>query len=420
MTVEMIFVGTELLLGNIVNTNAQFLSEQCAGLGLSVYYQTVVGDNETRLLDCLAQAEKRADILLIGGGLGPTEDDMTKETVAKRLGRPLVSDQKSRDQIAAYFQKKGSPVSENNWKQALVIEGSRVLYNANGTAPGMIVEGNGCTMILLPGPPNELIPMFHDQVKPYLQQITKETIVSAMIKICGIGESQAELMMRDVIDAQDNPTIATYAKTGEVHFRITAKAANKEQAQALLAPVIAEVQKRFGPHVYTLQEEETLEDVLVALLRRFGLTMTTAESCTGGLVGSRLVSVAGASEVYRMGFITYCDAAKQQLLHVKQETLAQYTAVSIQTAAEMAQGGAKEAGADVCVAITGYAGPGGGTEECPAGTVFISCSVSGVIQTERFCFSGSRNKVRELAAQHALDLARRCILKQYASGWIGQ
>ena len=413
MTVEMIFVGTELLLGNIVNTNAQFLSEQCASLGLSVYYQTVVGDNEERLQSILETARERADILLIGGGLGPTEDDMTKETVAKVLGRNLVMDEGSKAHIETYFKGREDAIPENNWKQAMVIEGCTILENANGTAPGLIVETENCRVILLPGPPNELIPMFTDQVRPYLQGLTEEIIVSTMVKVCGIGESQAELMIRDLIDTQDNPTIATYAKTGEVHLRVTARAADEESARGLIGPVVEELQKRFGDNIYTLDENETLEEAVVSLLRNYGLTITTSESCTGGLTGSRLVSVAGASDVYRMGFITYCDAAKHQLLHVRQETLDSYTAVSEETAREMAEGGVKEAGADVCVAITGYAGPGGGTEDCPAGTVFVSCYAAGEIQTDRLQLSGNRNKIREMAAQRALDLARRCILKQY-------
>lgn len=413
MTVEMIFVGTELLLGNIVNTNAQYLSEQCAALGLSVYYQTVVGDNEERLLDIIENARKRADVILFSGGLGPTEDDMTKETVAKAAGLSLVMDEESRAHIEAYFAGIGRTISENNWKQAQIPEGSKALQNANGTAPGIIIEAEDCKMILLPGPPNELIPMFQNQVVPYLKRLSSDVICSAMVKVCGVGESAAEEKIKDMIDSQTNPTIATYAKLGEVHLRVTARAESEGAAQELIAPVVAELQERFGADVYTTEEERTLEDVVVGLLKKHGLTITTAESCTGGLAGSRLVSVSGASDVYHMGFITYCDDAKHKLLGVKKKILKKHTAVSEKTARKMAIGGAKAAQADVCIAITGYADPQSGTEECPAGTVFISCYAGGETEVQRLQLKGSRNKVREIAALKALDLARRQIEAKY-------
>lgn len=413
MTVEMIFVGTELLLGNIVNTNAQYLSEQCAALGLSVYYQTVVGDNEERLMDLIETARKRADVILFSGGLGPTEDDMTKETAAKAAGLPLVMDEESRAHIAAYFAGRGGDIPENNWKQAEIPQGSKALQNANGTAPGIIIEAEDCKMILLPGPPNELIPMFKNQVVPYLKSLSSEVICSAMVKVCGVGESAAEEKIKDMIDSQTNPTIATYAKLGEVHLRVTARAESEQDAGDLIAPVAAELQRRFGADVYTTEEDCTLEDVVVNLLKKHALTITTAESCTGGLAASRLVSVSGASDVYRMGFITYCDEAKHKLLQVKNKILEKHTAVSAKAAEKMAKGGAKAAQADVCIAITGYADPKGGTEECPPGTVFISCYVAGETVTQRLQLKGSRSKVREIAALKALDLARRQITARY-------
>ncbi len=413
MTVEMIFVGTELLLGNILNTNAQYLSGQCAALGLSVYYQTVVGDNEERLLALIETARKRADILLFSGGLGPTEDDMTKEAAAKAAGLPLVMDEESRAHIEAYFTGRGTSIPENNWKQAEIPEGSKALPNANGTAPGIIIEAEDCRMILLPGPPNELIPMFQNQVVPYLKNLSTEVISSAMVKVCGMGESAAEEKIKDMIDSQTNPTIATYAKPGEVHLRVTARAESEEAAQKLIEPVVAELKRRFGADVYATEESTTLEDVVAGLLKKHGLTITTAESCTGGMAGSRLVSVSGASDVYRMGFITYCDEAKHKLLGVKRKTLRKHTAVSEKTARKMAIGGAKAAGADVCIAITGYADPQGGTKECPPGTVFISCYAGGDVVVQRLQLKGSRNKVREIAAIKALDLARRQIEIQY-------
>ena len=239
MVVELISVGTEILLGNIVNTNAAFLSEKCAQLGLSLYYQTVVGDNPERLEETLRLALGRSDVVILGGGLGPTQDDLTKEITAKVFGKNLVEDAHTRERIQRYFETRGiKEITENNWKQALVPEGARVVDNDNGTAPGLILEENGKIAILLPGPPNEMKPMFNQDIFPYLHQKQPETIVSEMIKICGIGESKAETMIADLIAAQTNPTIATYAKTGEVHLRVTAKAENETAAKKLMKPVI--------------------------------------------------------------------------------------------------------------------------------------------------------------------------------------
>ena len=225
MDVEILAVGTELLLGNIANTNAQYLSQKCANLGLSVYHHTVVGDNETRMTDAICRALDRSDIVILTGGLGPTEDDMTKEVCAKVMGFELAEDPHTRERIAGYFKISGRKnITENNWKQAVVPVGAKVLDNSNGTAPGLILEKDGKTAILLPGPPNELKPLFEEQVAPYLRSLQPETIYSQMVKVCGIGESRAETMILDLIDSQTNPTIATYAKTGEVHLRVTAKA----------------------------------------------------------------------------------------------------------------------------------------------------------------------------------------------------
>lgn len=413
MVVEMIFVGTELLLGNIVNTNAQYLSEQCAALGLSVYYQTVVGDNEERLLSVIETARDRSDIVILGGGLGPTEDDLTKETVAKATGRGLVMDEESRARIDAYFANRGVRCPENNWKQAMIPEGSIVLENNNGTAPGIIVEEENCKFILLPGPPNELVPMFEEKVAPYLQSITNEVICSTMVKICGVGESAAEEMILDLIDQQDNPTIATYAKTAEVHLRVTARAENKTEAKALMKPLVKELKNRFGMDVYSTKETRSLEETLIRLLLKNDLKITTAESCTGGLVGSMITGVEGASEIYKMGFITYCDKAKHDLINVKKKTLRQYTAVSEEVAAQMAEGAAKAAEADIALSVTGYAGPGGGTEECPVGTVFVGCYLEGHTEVIRLQLKGNRKKIREQAAIKALDLARRQIIARF-------
>lgn len=325
MTVELISVGTEILLGNIVNTNAAFLSEQCAALGLSCYHQSVVGDNEERLLEAVRQALSRSDILILSGGLGPTKDDLTKEVTAKAFGKELYEDEHTKKRIEEYFRRVHSDqVTPNNWKQALVPEGAKVIDNHNGTAPGLILEENGKIAILLPGPPNEIVPMFERDVAPYLNRLQPEGIYSKMVKISSIGESKAETMIADLMEAQTNPTIAPYAKTGEVHLRVTAKAASEDEAEELIAPVIEELFARFGDKIYTTEEEVTLEAAVVKLLEEQKMTVTTAESCTGGLLAGRIMNVAGASNVYREGYITYSNDAKERLLGVKRETLMEY------------------------------------------------------------------------------------------------
>ncbi len=414
MVVELISVGTEILLGNIVNTNAQYLSEKCALLGLSVYYQTVVGDNEQRLTDAVTTAFGRSDVVILTGGLGPTEDDLTKEVCAKVMDLPLSEDAHTRRRIETYLNNSVYKViPDNNWKQAMVPEGAKVLDNGNGTAPGLIMEKNGKIAVLLPGPPNELYPLFEEQVAPYLNSLQPETIYSQMVKICGIGESQVETMIKDMVDAQTNPTIAPYAKTGEVHLRITAKAKDEEEAVKLMKPVVKELKKRFGMNIYTTKAEDTLEDVVVRLLKKYDLTVATAESCTGGLLSGRLINVPGASDVFKEGFVTYSNKAKRKYLDVSKPTLKKYGAVSEETAKEMAKGGVFASDSDACIAVTGIAGPDGGTEEKPVGTVYIGCYINNTVKVEKFRFKGNRAKVREQAVTKGLDLLRRCILENY-------
>lgn len=414
MTVELISVGTEILLGNIVNTNAQYLSEKCALLGLSVYYQTVVGDNEQRLTDAVTTAFGRSDVVILTGGLGPTEDDLTKEVCAKVMDMPLSEDDRTRRRIETYLNNSVYKViPDNNWKQAMVPAGAKVLDNSNGTAPGLIMEKNGKIAVLLPGPPSELYPLFEEQVAPYLNSLQPETIYSQMVKICGIGESQVETMIKDMVDAQTNPTIAPYAKTGEVHLRITAKAKDEEEAVKLMKPVVKELKKRFGMNIYTTKAEDTLEDVVVRLLKKYDLTVATAESCTGGLLSGRLINVPGASDVFKEGFVTYSNKAKRKYLDVSKPTLKKYGAVSEETAKEMAKGGVFASDSDACIAVTGIAGPDGGTEEKPVGTVYIGCYINNTVKVEKFRFKGNRAKVREQAVTKGLDLLRRCILENY-------
>ena len=412
MVAELISVGTELLLGNIVNTNAAFLARECAKLGLSLYYQTTVGDNPERLRETVRQALERSDVVILGGGLGPTQDDLTKEITTEVFGQKLKEDAHTRERIQTYFDARGTKnITENNWKQAMVPEEAIVVDNDNGTAPGLILEKDGKIAILLPGPPNELIPMFRKDIYPYLHEKQPETIVSEMVKLCGIGESRAETMISDMIEAQTNPTIATYAKTGEVHLRVTARAESEEAARLLIKPVLKELRVRFGSQIYTTDEHVSLEQAVVDLLKEQELTLTTVESCTGGLLAGRLVNVPGVSEVLKQGFVTYSNKAKRKLVGVKKATLREYGAVSDRTAREMARGAILTTGADAAVAVTGIAGPDGGSVEKPVGLVYIAVAVRGQMYVQECHFTGDRLKIRESSVASALTLLRTGILE---------
>ena len=414
MTVEIICVGTELLLGNIVNTNAAYLAEQCAALGLSCYYQSVVGDNRERLYDVIKTAVGRSDIVLLSGGLGPTQDDLTKETVSQVFGKQLVLDEHSKSRIKEYFDRRGIQITDNNWKQAYVPEGCRILDNENGTAPGIIICEENKHIILLPGPPNELKPMFEASVKPYLDQLEPGIIYSKTVKICGISESTVETQIADLLEKQENPTIAPYAKTSEVHLRVTAKAEDEKAAKKLIKPVVRELKARFGMDVYSTDEDTDLEKAIVDLLIANELTISTAESCTGGLLAARMINVPGVSECYKSGYITYANKAKRKVLGVKKSTLAKYGAVSAQTAMEMAQGAAMVSKSDVALAITGIAGPEGGTQEKPVGLVYIACHICGRTAVKELRLNGNRSKIRETTVAQALILMRKCILEYYS------
>lgn len=419
MIVEIISVGTEILLGNIVNTNAAYLSEKCAALGLSCYYQDVVGDNEERLLGVIRTALSRADILLLSGGLGPTQDDLTKETAAKAIGRPLYMHEPSKEMIAAFFKQRGIEITENNWKQAMMPEGCIVVDNPNGTAPGVIMEDNGKHIVLMPGPPNEMIPMFENSIMPYLNELQPGIIYSQTVKISGVGESKAESMVEDLINAQDNPTIATYAKTGEVHLRVTARAEDEKEAKKMVKPLIKELKGRFGNSIYTTQEDVTLEKAVVELLLANSLTVCTVESCTGGMLAARLINVSGVSEVFKAGYITYSNKAKRKILGIKKSLLEKHGAVSPEIAKEMAKGATLFSKADVTVGITGIAGPEGGSEEKPVGLVYIACNVCGRVEVKEYRFSGNRMKIRENSVSAALSLMRESILAYYSEVTFG-
>ena len=402
MIAEIICVGTEILMGNIVNTNAAYLSEQCASLGITMYYQCVVGDNPQRLEQLVADAMKRSDVLIFSGGLGPTQDDLTKETVAKAFGLNLVEDATALSRLIQSFERFQKPMTENNRKQAMVPEGSIVLQNKAGTAPGMIIEGEQATAILLPGPPNELIPMFHDQVFPYLKKRSNATLFSKMVKIVGVGESAVETMILDLIQNQTNPTIATYAKTGETHVRITAYAQTNELAMDLIQPILDLMNERFTYHIFAYDEETTLEQAIVLKLKDMNASISTAESCTGGLLAGRIINAPGASSVFNEGYITYSNAAKVKNLGVNEASIHQHGVVSLVVAKEMAEGCRKQTGSSFALSTTGIAGPDGGTENKPVGTICIGCSFEDQTVASQFQLSGSREKIREVSVNRAL------------------
>lgn len=416
MVTELIAVGTEILLGNIVNTNSAYLSEKCAELGLAVYYQSVVGDNPDRMKSVIKTALDRSDVIILTGGLGPTEDDLTKEITAEVMGFPLVEDAHTRELMEAYLKEyeKNHPqrrITKNNYKQTMVPEGAIVMDNHNGTAPGLIMEKKGKTAILLPGPPNEMVPMFEESVYPYLRKKQPEIIYSRMVKISGIGESQVAEEIQDLIDKQTNPTIAPYAKTGEVHLRVTAKAEDEKKCKEMIKPIVRELKKRFGKNVFATREDKTLEEAVVDLLKEKNMTLSLAESCTGGAVAARIVNVPGASDALMCGYVTYTNRAKRKCLGVKKSTLNKEGAVSAKCAKEMAKGGAKAARTDVCLSVTGLAGPGDGTKETPVGTVFMGCTCAGKTTTREFHFTGNRSRIRGQAVAQALTFIRDSLLE---------
>lgn len=405
MKAEILCVGTELLLGEIVNTNAAFIARELAVMGIDVYRQTVVGDNPERLQAALETAFESAEIVIMTGGLGPTFDDLTKETVASWFGLPMVMDQESLQYIEGFFKSRNLPMTENNKKQAMMPQGATVFPNPDGTAPGLAVRGKGKAAILLPGPPSEMVPMFQASVAPFLMQYSGKTILSHTIHLIGIGESALEDQLRELMEASKNPTIAPYAKTGEVRLRITASGKSREEAEARIAPVLEDLRGRLAEYVYGIDVGD-LQTAAVDMLREKGMTVAVAESCTGGYVAKRLTDVPGASEVFECGAVTYANSAKERMLGVSAETLAAHGAVSEETAAEMAAGVRRMAGADFGISTTGIAGPDGGTEEKPVGLVYLGICSDAYTKVVKLQIGKGRKReyIREVAASNALRL----------------
>lgn len=402
MKAEIITVGTEILLGDILNTNCRYLSRELAAMGIEMYYQITVGDNEERLLKTLEESLNRSDIVICTGGLGPTEDDITKEVCAKYFGYELELHKPSLDAMIERFKHMNRVPTKNNEKQAYFPKEAYILKNDNGTAPGCIMEKEGKMIVVLPGPPKEMESMFENYVKPYLSKLTDDVIESEVLRIIGVGESKVENDILDIIDSQTNPTIATYAKGYECTLRITAKAKSVEEAKELIKPMSDEMKRRFGQSLYATGET-SIEEVVAKMLVENNLKIAVAESCTGGMVSASLINYPGMSSVFMEGCVTYSNEAKMKSLGVKKETLDVYGAVSDKCAKEMASGVAARYNTNVGIATTGIAGPGGGTDEKPVGLVYFGIYINGKVITKKYAFNGDRQGIRERATRTILN-----------------
>ena len=408
-TVELLSVGTELLLGNIVNSDAQALSRELSGLGLNVLYHSVVGDNPGRLKAAVELARSRADVLITTGGLGPTCDDLTKQTLAECFGKHLIYHPECAEGIKRFFARMGKEMTENNLQQAYLPEGCDVLDNAWGTAPGCAFEADGTCVVMLPGPPSECLPMFRERAASWLARLSEGVIRSRTLRIFGMGESAVEDRLRDRMNELTNPTLAPYAKEGEVELRITAKAETEAEADELIAPIEAEVRGLFGDLVYGA-DVSGLEQVVLDGARARGLTLGTAESCTGGLIAKRITDVPGAASVFKGGVVSYHCEVKAGALGVSQALLDEKSAVCAEVAGEMARGARKILGCDLAVAVTGVAGPDSDERGNPVGLVYTALAAPDGLWVKRLNLSGPRarrDRIRNLAANHALDMARR-------------
>jgi nicotinamide-nucleotide amidase len=405
MNGEIISVGTELLLGQIANTNAQYISQSLSKIGVNIYYHSVVGDNAERIRDCFKRAFDRSDLIIVTGGLGPTSDDITKEVLADFFGVSLVMHEESRHRILKFFNRIGRPCTANNLKQAYTLQGAKVIPNNNGTAPGVLFKKNDRIFFLLPGPPNEMRGMMDDYVLPYLAEMNNSIIKSKVLKIIGVGESRVEEILEDIITAQRNPTIAPLAGDGEVTIRITARADDEEKVNSLIKETENIIRERLKNNIYG-QDDDTIEEVVVKKLGALGYSLSTAESCTGGLVANLITNVPGASNIFNRGFITYSNESKIELLGVPKNTIKEVGAVSAQTAKAMAQGLLLRTNSDIALAITGIAGPGGGTPEKPVGLVYVAVADRNEVKIASFNFVGNRQRIKLVTAKHALNNLR--------------
>ncbi|WP_252313769.1 competence/damage-inducible protein A [Sinobaca sp. H24] len=404
MNAEIIAVGSELLLGQIANTNGQHLSKELAALGISIFRHTVIGDNTERLREAMAEAEKRADLVVLTGGLGPTEDDLTKDVAAEHTGRRLLEHSPSMQKLTAFFEERGMVLTEANKRQALYLEDSVVLKNHNGLACGSAFTQNDTHYMLLPGPPHEMKMMFEKEGKPYLLQNRQENkvIESKIFRFTEIGESTLEEKLKDIIGFQSNPTIAPLASEGEVIIRVTAGASTVEEADVLIAETEKQILERAGEYCYAVGEKPLIE-LTLDRLRQAGKTIAAAESLTGGWFAKKAIDIEGASDVFAGGAVTYSADAKQKLLGVKAETIASYGTVSRECAEEMALHVKEYMQADVGISFTGVAGPDA-LEGHPPGTVWIGLAVDGMVQAFPLQLKGSRKLIRHSAVFHGYRL----------------
>lgn len=402
-------VGTELLFGQVVNTNTAYLSRQLNFLGIDVMYHYTVGDNPQRLKEMIQMAFEDCDLVITTGGLGPTQDDMTKEIACEVLGDELVLHRPSLDYLEDMFGKGGRKMPENNRKQAYMPSRAVVFHNDAGTAPGFALEQNGKIIACLPGPPREMTNMFQKKLKPYLESLSDDCIYYKMIRTFGIGESQLEIELLPVINGQTDPTIATYAKEGESAVRIASKRKTMEEAANAVNTMLEEVKKYIGEYIYS-SDDEDLVNVAADKLMKNNVTISCAESCTGGLFASKMTEIAGISKVFNRGLVTYSNEAKVQELGVKQETLDKYGAVSEETAKEMAEGLHRVSGSDFCISVTGIAGPDGGSEDKPVGTVFIGAYYKDETHCTRLQIRNiSRQYIRNITVLNMLNIVNKLV-----------
>ena len=407
-TAEIIAVGTELLLGNIVNTNAQAISQSLSALGINVFWHTVVGDNPERLKEAVEIARRRADIIITTGGLGPTYDDLTKQTVCQVFGEKLVFHPEILEEIRAFYETAlHVPMPENNTQEAELPEHGVIFDNPVGTAPGCAFESGGVHVLMLPGPPHEMAAMLRRHAEPYLRGLSREVIVSHDIMTFGMGESSVEELLRERMTHMTNPTLATYAKPFEVRLRATAKAESGEEAETLLAPVVELVRNTLGDAVYGV-DVSGLAEVCLAGLRERNMTFATAESCTGGRVAEQITALPGASKVYRGGVVSYWTEVKGRVLGVPQDILDTYGPVSEECARAMAEGARRITGAEIAVSVTGAAGPDPDERGVPVGVVYVGLAAPEGTFCRRLDFGRRRrDRIRGLAANHAFDVIRR-------------
>jgi nicotinamide-nucleotide amidase len=409
---EIICVGTELLLGDIIDTNSAFLSKELSKYGIDIYYISSIGDNNARIKEAIINASQRSQFIFLTGGLGPTGDDLTKEALCEALEISLYEDQNEVNRIRNYFKNRQIEMPANNLKQALVPEGAIILENSLGTASGILLEKNQKYYILLPGPPKEMKQIFTKRVIPWLNSkigAKGSFLLSETLKFIGISESLFDWEIKDIFKSQINPTIGILArKNGEIHCRLTAKVSSQEEFKRITAPVKKQILHRLG-QFYFASDDTRIEEVIGDLLNKKGLTISTAESCTGGLLAERITDIPGSSNYYWGSVVAYDNSAKKNVLGVPEDALEKYGAVSAETALAMAKGVNKLLQTDLSLAITGIAGPLGGTEDKPVGLVYIALVGENINICEKFIFSGTRNDIRWLSTNWAFYLLKRSI-----------